>query len=200
MRVDNGDISQADATVTEKEISRSKKSTSYLLSYTFTGIHPSRGPFRMTRKNHHIGSDLYDSLEVGATVAVCYTDVDPKDCALVSDVEGAFDNLACGYKFLITILCIWIAGLSAWPLYYVYLSLREMQWLAAAVMGLFTLAASAIAIGLCCFVHFLTALCDRSNLVIQYGEDIELASAPTERWFARMASPSIRGLKTKPVP
>ena len=168
------DVSKVDATVEKLDVTYGKKNrASYYLNYTFTGTNPSRGPFRMTRKSLQINSDLYHSLYVGGKVAVCYSHVDPKNCALVSDIEKARKKIGFSYIFPATCMCIWLTGVSVLPIYFVCQSLSQMDFPFAAMIGLFTLAASAISIGLCFCLQFLVRLCARRHLVLEYGEAIE---------------------------
>merc|ERR1712226_80167 len=85
---------------------------------TFTGIHPSRGPFRMTRDSDEVSSEDYESFSVGSSVPVCYSDDNPKNCAQLKDVEYA-QNGKLGLRILIPLVCalLWIGGFTILPAY-----------------------------------------------------------------------------------
>merc|ERR1712226_562922 len=147
---------------------------------TFTGIHPSRGPFHMTRNSDEVSSSDYESLSVGSSVPVCYSDDNPKNCAQLKDVEDALGKVGLG--ILIPLVCslLWIGGFTILPAYAFFGWLAISEFAGAFVSAFLTLTACAISITLCCALQGVFKLSARTDFVLQFGEDAEARAEPAQ--------------------
>ena len=195
-------VTQVDALVTAQE-----SNPKYKMTITFTGTHPSRGPFRMTHVNFCVDKETYDNYEVGDSVRICYENANPMNYEFVSCVDNARETQLQTHNAGFCVGCVYISVFWALPGGFICANLFLYHDLSGAVtIALTTLAVSALAIIWYLPFHGLRyRFALKQDKVLEYGENIELLAspavtdAPNHRLLEGIAQPWPPSLSTNDV-
>lgn len=189
---DNKGVTQVDATVTNKR-------PECYLNYTFTGTHPDHGPFRVTRKDLGIEESLYEELKVGGSVPVCYSDADPKNCALEHYISKARNEKHTHLYGVVGFLLVVVAAIAAVTIWILHGCISAMNLPVTIFVGSICLVAMSVGFGYGCN----TCCSGRKKLIIRYGEDVE-SGLPNDSLpvlaTADMATTDTDGVATAALP
>ena len=149
-------VTRVDAKVTFKDMDPVEKSDSwiYMVSFTFTGIHPTRGPFRVTRSRVRVGKKFYWSIPARGTVSVCYREHAPGEtCEFEAELDGEYKASTKKIDPVQICLCygmpcLWFGSCISFPLVLMGQHLIDSDPMGAGLIGL----AMLITVGITCVV------------------------------------------------